>query len=136
MATVGDVAIGLAQRLASITGLDMVDYVPDNLNAPAGFILLTDGREAAFGGGDIELQFDAVILTPRTSDRVNQRLLYDYASFSGDRSVFVAINTDPTLGGLPDTRARVVNVRNLHTDEIALYNYFGIAAHVEVTTPA
>jgi hypothetical protein len=136
MATVGDVAIGLAQRLATITGLDVADYVPDNVNAPAGFVLLTDGHEASFGGGDIELAFDVVILTPRVSDRVNQRLLHDFASFSGDRSVFVAINTDPTLGGLPGTRARVVNVRHLHTDEIALYNYFGIAAHVEVTTPA
>jgi hypothetical protein len=135
MATVGDVALGIANQLATITGLDVADYVPDTINAPAGFVMLTAMTEDTLGAG-MGMTFDAVVLTSRANDRVNQRMLYDYASASGPNSVWAAFFANPGLGLTDGTMARVVNVRHLRVEEIAAFSYFGLAFVIEVTTPA
>lgn len=134
MATIGEVADGLAQTISTATGLRTVDYIPEDINPPVLFLALASSIErGAFQRGQMELMFDAVIFTSRAVDRVGQKLLYEYASFSGDLSVWKAVDDDNDLG-LTGTNAAVLRYRPLGIDEIAGYGYFGGAFEIMVLT--
>jgi hypothetical protein len=103
-ATVSQVATGLKNRLATISGLRTFDYQPEQLNPPVGFPVI-DSIEyhRAMGGGDVTMRFNVFVIVGRYLDRVAHANLDAYLSYSGASSLRAALEGDRTLGGVAQT---------------------------------
>lgn len=113
-ATLQQQADGLEARLKTISGLRVFDHVPDSWATPCAFVIPdTVDYWNAFSGGNAVHNWTATVVVGRQSDRSSQRQLFEYMSFSGDRSVRAAIEGDRTLGGVVQTLIveRADNVR-------------------------
>jgi hypothetical protein len=100
MTALTDLRTGLANRLATITGLRSSAYIPDNPQPPVAIVM--PGRityDQAFGRGSDEYQFTIMLIVGRVADRASQTTLDGYCESSGSRSVKAAIEGDRTLGG-------------------------------------
>jgi hypothetical protein len=100
MTAVTDLRTGLANRLATITGLRSSAYIPDNPQPPVAVVM--PGRiqyDTAFGRGSDEYQFTIMLIVGRVADRASQTTLDGYCESSGSRSVKAAIEGDRSLGG-------------------------------------
>lgn len=64
------------------------------------------------------------VLTSARMDRVGQERLAEFASWTGEKSVILALETDPTLDGVVLDLA-VMSFRPLGTDEVGMIGYFG-----------
>lgn len=91
---------GLRANAAPLDGLRCFEYVPDSVAVPAFFPV-----DAVFDYGPAlvtgmpQITVRSQILTSRASDRSGQKLLKEYLSETGPRSLQVALRSDPTLGG-------------------------------------
>ena len=94
---------GLKAALETIDGLNVVDYVPDNVvSYPTAIIYpptFTDYGDAISDGGSITVTFLVIVLAPSAIDR-QQLDLYDLLDKTGPTSIFQAVMADRTLGGL------------------------------------
>jgi hypothetical protein len=100
MTALTDLRTGLANRLATITGLRSSAYIPDNPQPPVAVVM--PGRityDTAFGRGSDEYQFTIMLIVGRVADRASQTTLDGYCESSGNRSVKAAIEGDRSLGG-------------------------------------
>ena len=100
MTALTDLRTGLANRLATISGLRSSAYIPDNPQPPVAVVM--PGRiqyDTAFGRGSDEYQFTIMLIVGRVADRASQTTLDGYCESSGSRSVKAAIEGDRTLGG-------------------------------------
>jgi len=100
MTALTDLRTGLANRLATISGLRSSAYIPDNPQPPVAVVM--PGRityDQAFGRGSDEYQFTIMLIVGRVADRASQTTLDGYCESSGSRSVKAAIEGDRTLGG-------------------------------------
>jgi hypothetical protein len=100
MTALTDLRTGLANRLATITGLRSSAYIPDNPQPPVAVVM--PGRiqyDTAFGRGSDEYQFTIMLIVGRVADRASQTTLDGYCESSGSRSVKAAIEGDRSLGG-------------------------------------
>jgi len=100
MTALTDLRTGLANRLATISGLRSSAYIPDNPQPPVAVVM--PGRiqyDTAFGRGSDEYQFTIMLIVGRVADRASQTTLDGYCESSGNRSVKAAIEGDRTLGG-------------------------------------
>ena len=100
MTALTDLRTGLANRLATITGLRSSAYIPDNPQPPVAVVM--PGRityDQAFGRGSDEYQFTIMLIVGRVADRASQTTLDGYCESSGSRSVKAAIEGDRSLGG-------------------------------------
>lgn len=103
-ATVSQVATGLANRLATISGLRTSAYQPEQLNPPFAFPTLNRIEyHRAFAGGDVVMDWTVNVIVGRYVDRNSFAILDDYLSYSGAKSVRAAIEGDKTLGGVCQT---------------------------------
>jgi hypothetical protein len=103
-ATVSQVATGLANRLATISGLRTSAYQPEQLNPPFAFPTLNRIEyHRAFSGGDVVMDWTVNVIVGRYIDRNAFATLDDYLSYSGAKSVRAAIEGDKTLGGVCQT---------------------------------
>lgn len=103
-ATVSQVATGIRNRLATISGLRVFNYQPEQVNPPIGFPVLNQIRyHGAYGGGMVEMDWSIVVVTGRWLDRTAHTALDGYLSYSGATSIRAAIEADKTLGGIVDT---------------------------------
>lgn len=103
-ATVSQVATGLANRLATISGLRTSAYQPEQLNPPFAFPTLNRIEyHRAFAGGDVVMDWTVNVIVGRYVDRNAFATLDDYLSYSGAKSVRAAIEGDKTLGGVCQT---------------------------------
>ena len=119
-ATVSQVMTGVKNRLATITGLRVFDFQPDNINPPSAFPQL-DSIEyhGAFGGGDVRFNITVMTIVGRVSDRTAQTSLDTYLSYSGASSIRAVLEGEPTLGGVAQTLvvSRSANIRTLSIGE-------------------
>jgi hypothetical protein len=100
MTALTDLRTGLANRLATITGLRSSAYIPDNPQPPVAVVM--PGRityDQAFGRGSDEYSFTIMLIVGRVADRASQTTLDGYCESSGSRSVKAAIEGDRSLGG-------------------------------------
>jgi hypothetical protein len=100
MTALTDLRTGLANRLATISGLRSSAYIPDNPQPPVAVVM--PGRiqyDTAFGRGSDEYQFTIMLIVGRVADRASQTTLDGYCESSGSRSVKAAIEGDRSLGG-------------------------------------
>jgi len=103
-ATVSQIATGLANRLATISGLRTSAYQPEQLNPPFAFPTLNRIEyHRAFSGGDVVMDWTVNVIVGRYVDRNSFAVLDDYLSYSGAKSVRAAIEGDKTLGGVCQT---------------------------------
>ena len=100
MTSMTDLRTGLANRLATITGLRSTATIPDNPAPPVAVVM--PGRvnyDTAFGRGSDEYEFTIMLIVGRVADRASQTTLDTYCASSGSTSVKAAIEGDRSLGG-------------------------------------
>lgn len=103
-ATVSQVAIGLANRLSTISGLRVSTYQPEQLNPPFAYPQINRIEyHRAYGGGDVVMDWTVHVVVGRWLDRTAHAALDDYLSYSGAKSIRAAIEGDTSLGGVCST---------------------------------
>lgn len=99
MASISELRQGLATNLQTISGLRVVDTLPDLVNPPMAMIGL---RKVAYNQQNqrsmAEYTFQVTIVVGRVSERTAQALL-DVLVAPGSGSVKYAIESDRSLGG-------------------------------------
>lgn len=132
--TIPQLMDALAAALGAI-GLRASATSPGVVNPPAAIVgvpPIPDYR-ATFGRGRVLITgWPITVLTSSQVDRVGQRSLADYASWTGALSVPLALEADKTLGGLIDDLA-VQSFRPLGLDEVGVIGYFGGLFSVDMT---
>jgi hypothetical protein len=101
MATVTELRTGLANNLATISGLRTTATVPDQVNPPIAVVMVnTITYDTAFArsGGD-EYEFIVMVIVGRVEERTAQNRLDTFCTGTGASSVKAAIEKDRTLGG-------------------------------------
>lgn len=117
----------LEERLETISGLRVTSESPGAINPPAAILGVPPVPEyrATFGRGSVYLRdWPIVVLTSSKLDRIGQRALAEYASWTGPKSVPLALEADKTLGGLVHDLV-VQSFRPLGLDEVGILQYFG-----------
>ena len=112
--SIQEIRTGLADNLATISGLRVSIDIPDNPTPPQAVIAIeTVGFDNAFGQGLTQYSFTVSLIASRVSERNAQRKLDDYTS-NGAQSVKLAIESDKTLGGKAYD-VRVTEMTNIGT---------------------
>jgi hypothetical protein len=102
-ATITEVKEGLANRLATITGLRAFAYQPDQLNAPIAFSLLENiSFHRTMRTALTEMTFTVTVIVCKADSRAAQSQVDPYVSATGAYSIKAAIEGDRTLGGKVD----------------------------------
>ena len=92
---------GLADNLATISGLRVSYFIPDNPNPPQAIVAPPTIRyDQSFGRGLDEYSFQVIVFATRADERTGQDLIDSYCAPIGAGSVKAAIESDRTLGGL------------------------------------
>ena len=100
MTALTDLRTGLANRLATISGLRASSYIPDSPQPPVAVVMPSRiAYDEAFGRGSDEYTFTITLIVGRVNDRTSQTNLDRYCESSGSASVKAAIEGDRTLGG-------------------------------------
>ena len=100
MTALSDLRTGLANRLATITGLRSSATIPDNPQPPIAVVVPSRILyDTAMGRGSDEYEFTVTVIVGRVHDRTSQTNLDAYCASSGSASVKAAIEADRTLGG-------------------------------------
>lgn len=100
-ATVSQVADGIKNRLATITGLRAFSYQPEQLNPPFAYPVLNSvDYHGAMAGGRVTMNFTVYVVVGRYTDRTAFATLDNYLSYSGAQSVRACLEGDLTLGGV------------------------------------
>lgn len=103
MSGIGDIRDGLAANLATIPGLRVSAWLPDNITPPMAVIapptIKYDQTMGANVHGLDEYTFTVSLLVNRDNPRTSQSLLDAYCSAVGTNSIKAAIESDRTLDG-------------------------------------
>lgn len=112
MALISDIRTGLANRLATISGLRTSATLPDNPNPPIALITPNSVQfDDVFKRGMQTYNFTVLVIVGRVDERTAQNNLDAYCASTGSSSIKLAIEGDKTLGGkVFDTR--VTEMRN------------------------
>ncbi len=126
MATVTQIVDGIETRLKTITGLNVTDYVPEQVNPPQAFVDppdIPDYRRSFGASGLLSIDLTVTILVS-ASYVGHQKKLLPYIDKTGAQSVYAAIEADKTLG-LTDVECLVRSFRRLGLQEVGLIGYYG-----------
>jgi len=100
VASLTDLRVGIAARLATISGLRTAATVPDNPNPPIAVVIPNSvSYDEAFARGMQTYSFTVVLIVGRVDERTAQNKLDAFVSSTGASSVKLAIESDKTLGG-------------------------------------
>lgn len=112
MASISDLRTGLANRLATITGLRTSAFMPDNPSPPIAVVMPSSiSYDDVFKRGMQTYVFNVLVVVGRVAERSAQINLDGFVSSTGASSIKLAIEGDKTLGGQAfDTR--VTEMRN------------------------
>jgi hypothetical protein len=124
--TLDDVMLGIADRLATISGLGTAEVFPDTVTLPVAIVGVPQvpSYHATMGRGKMDLTFTVTVLVSGTFDQDGQSTLAGYANPTGATSVVAAIEEDKTLSGVVDD-CYVASFRSLTAEEVALIGYYG-----------
>jgi hypothetical protein len=127
MATMVDVIEGIRDRLLTIDGLRVQEYVPGQVTPPQAIIgvpPVPDYNPALAGRMRATLAPTVTVLTSSAIDRIGQKALAELADWDGDRSVAKAFAADRTLGGIVSD-CQVVSFEPLGLEEVGVIGYYG-----------
>jgi hypothetical protein len=100
MATIDQIRAAIRTRLKTISDLRVPDRVPDTIDPDAAVVRYAGTTfDTTMSRGSDDQTYIIQVFTSKASDR-GQDALYEYCEGSGDRSVKVAVEADPTLGDL------------------------------------
>jgi hypothetical protein len=132
MSTVADLHNGLAGALRTIKRLRVSDHIPEQINPPHAIVALNDVRyHQQMAQGLNEYTFYVVLAVGRMGERTAQQALDAYISPDGDRSVRVALESDPTLGGAA-IDATLVRASDIQPISVGDASYLTIQFEVNV----
>lgn len=134
MASITAMRSGIANNLATITGLRSGPTIPDNVNPPYAIIAPSSvDYHRAFNNALSTYNFTVTLVVGRVSERTAQNNLDAYCSPTGASSIRVAVESDKTLGGIVyDTI--VTGMRNYGSVVIGENTY--LAAEFDLTVQA
>jgi hypothetical protein len=123
MASISDLRAGIKTNLATISGLRVSDYQPDNINPPVAIVFpISVDYDETFAKGMQTYTFSVQIIVGRVSERTGQNAIDAYISSTGASSIKLAIESNKTLGGKAfDTR--VTDMRNYGELLVGEVNY-------------
>lgn len=132
MASITDLRTGLANALATISGLRTTTETPDTVSPPVAIINVANvNYDKAGSRGLDEYNFVITCVVGRVGERTAQRLLDSYVTPAGTSSVKLAIELDRTLGGRCDS-LRVTDMRNYGSIVIGEITYLAAEFNVVV----
>lgn len=112
-ATMSQLRDGIKARLATISGLRALAYIPDNITPPQAIVMPSRiTYDQAFGRGSDEYAFAVMLVVGRADARNAQTSLDAYLAPSGSGSIKAAIEADSTLGGVA-ADCRVTDMSNV-----------------------
>lgn len=131
MATNSQIRTGLATRLRTIADLQVYEYPPGTIVTDAAIVRRRNtAYDVTFDGAD-DTTWGLTVLVPFSNTEVGAAALDDYVSPTGDKSVVVAIQGDPTLGGVVDY-SRVVSAEGERVTSYAGINYLSVEFNLEI----
>lgn len=124
--SIHDVMLGIEGQLATISGLRVSEYLPDQIMPPVAIVGVPPIPEyrTTFGRGRFTLEPTVTILVSARLDRVGQTELAGYADVSGSASIPAAIESDRTLGGVVE-ECWVLSFRPLGMEDVGRIGYYG-----------
>lgn len=127
MPTMWEIAEAVAAKAKDAVGLRSEPEIVGRIEPPflmVGVPPLPEYRSTFQRGRILIPEWPVYVLTSPRMDRVGQKALADYASWKGPKSLPLALEADPTLGGVVLDLA-VMSFRPLGTDDVGMIGYFG-----------
>jgi hypothetical protein len=123
MASISELRAGIKTNLATISGLRVSDFQPDNINPPVAIVFPQGvNYDDTFQRGMQTYTFVVQVVVGRQSERSGQNSIDAYCSSTGASSIKLAIESNKTLGGKAfDTR--VTDMRNYGELLVGEVNY-------------
>jgi hypothetical protein len=123
MASISELRAGIKTNLATITGLRVSDFQPDNINPPVAIVFpISVNYDDAFARGMQTYTFSVQVIVGRVSERTGQNSIDAYISSTGTKSIKLAIESNKTLGGKAFD-LRVTDMRNYGELLVGEVNY-------------
>lgn len=124
--TIADIMLGIEERLATISGLRVADFVPTQINPPQAYVGVPPipRYHGTMGMGRFEIEPTVTVLVSANLDRAGQLQLAGFADPVGPTSIRAAVEGDKTLGGRVDDCV-VVSFRPLGPGEVGLLGFYG-----------
>jgi hypothetical protein len=123
MASISELRAGIKTNLATISGLRVSDFQPDNINPPVAIVFpIGVNYDETFQRGMQTYTFSVQVIVGRQSERSGQNSIDAYCSSTGASSIKLAIESNKTLSGKAfDTR--VTDMRNYGELLVGEVNY-------------
>ena len=100
MASISELRAGIKTNLATISGLRVSDFQPDNINPPVAIVFpIGVSYDDTFQRGMQTYTFAVQVIVGRQSERSGQNSIDAYCSSTGASSIKLAIESNKTLGG-------------------------------------
>jgi hypothetical protein len=123
MASITELRAGIKTNLATINGLRVSDYQPDNINPPVAIVFpVSLNYDETFNRGMQTYTFAVQVIVGRVSERTGQSAIDSYCSSTGANSIKLAIESDKTLAGKAFD-LRVTDMRNYGELLVGEVNY-------------
>lgn len=123
MASITELRAGIKTNLATINGLRVSDYQPDNINPPVAIVFpVSLNYDETFHRGMQTYTFAVQVIVGRVSERTGQSTIDSYCSSTGTNSIKLAIESDKTLAGKAFD-LRVTDMRNYGELLVGEVNY-------------
>jgi hypothetical protein len=123
MASISELRAGIKTNLATITGLRVSDFQPDNINPPVAIVFpISVNYDETFARGMQTYTFSVQVIVGRVSERTGQNSIDAYISSTGTKSIKLAIESNKTLGGKAFD-LRVTDMRNYGELLVGEVNY-------------
>lgn len=125
LASIDSIRTGLANRLATISGLRVAAQQPDNPNPPLALVIPDNTKyDDVFGRGMDTITFRIILMVSRVAEKQAQKSLDAYCATTGSSSIKAAIEGDKTLGGSVFD-CRVIEMRNYGQIPVGDVTYLG-----------
>jgi hypothetical protein len=123
MASISELRAGIKANLATISGLRVSDFQPDNINPPVAIVFpIGVNYDDTFARGMQTYTFSVQVIVGRVSERSGQNSIDAYISSTGSKSIKLAIESNKTLGGKAFD-LRVTDMRNYGELLVGEVNY-------------
>jgi hypothetical protein len=123
MASISELRAGIKTNLATISGLRVSDFQPDNINPPVAIVFpIGVSYDDTFQRGMQTYTFAVQVIVGRQSERSGQNSIDAYCSSTGASSIKLAIESNKTLGGKAFD-LRVTDMRNYGELLVGEVNY-------------
>lgn len=130
--TISSLRSGLKDALSTIPGLRVAEQIPEQINPPVAVITRqTVDYHQAFRGGSSEWSMQVQLIAGRMAEQQSQRLIDEWLSWSGSKSIRAAIEADQTLGGAAHS-CKVTSADALTTIQVGDSEYLGVTVNITI----